>query len=317
MVLGKLSGMRCCLADPVWAHVGPTHGLTLGRWWAHWELRAELLAPVLGLGLLYGLGWWRLRRKGAGEAASAWRLTAYLLGLGLILVALLSGIDALGEQLFLMHMVQHLLLMMLAAPLLLLANPLPVLVWGLPTRLRRSATRPLRRGALPRRLLAAVATPQASLLAYIGLFWLWHVPAAYDAALTRPLVHDLEHLSFFGTAMLFWWHVVGAAPRLHGALTGSRRLVMLLVAFAFNEILAVAISFASAPIYPYYAAQARGQGISVMDDQMIGGAIMWIPGGMMYGLAAVLLIASMLDQESRAARATEPPTVDASATARV
>ncbi|MCB0215750.1 MAG: cytochrome c oxidase assembly protein [Chloroflexi bacterium] len=317
MAFGSLNRTLDGLSEPVLAHVGTSHGLTLARWWAHWELRPELLVPVLGLGLLYGLGWWRLRRRSGADAVSAWRLTAYGLGLGLILVALLSGIDALGEQLFLMHMVQHLLLMMGAAPLLLLANPLPVLVWGLPARLRRAATRPLRRGAAPRRLLAALATPQVSLVAYIGLFWLWHVPAAYDAALTQPLVHDLEHVSFFGTAMLFWWHVVGAAPRLHGAVTVSRRLVMLLVAFAFNEILAVAISFAAAPIYPYYAAQARSQGISVMDDQMIGGAIMWIPGGMMYGLAAILLIAGMLDRESRAARAIAPPTVDASAVARV
>ena len=147
---------------------------------------------------------------------------------------------------------------------------------------------------------------------YIGALWFWHAPAAYQAALVDERLHDLEHLSFFLSAMAFWWLVIGAAPRLHASASFGLRMVILLVAFAQNEILAVILSFATRPLYPIYAERSRGASLSALEDQMIGGSIMWIPGGMMYVIAAVLMIAFHLDREPR--RGTDEGGTDAGAT---
>lgn len=304
-------------------HVGTSHGLALTDWWRHWDLRVSVLMPLLLVGLLYTRGWLRLRAKAAQarlrrlavparaadpaprtsvEAAppspfGMWRLSAYWTGLALVATALLSGVDSLGEQLFAMHMVQHLLMTMLAAPLIILAAPYPCLIWGLPERLRRRWTAPLRRRSMLRRFLAGLSRPQWVLALYVGLLWAWHTPAGYQAALQQPIIHDLEHLSFFGTAMLFWWVVLAAAPHLQGPQPLGSRLALLILAFIQNEILGIVIAMADAPIYPYYAALPRLQGISVMDDQMLSGLLMWIPGGMMYGLAAILTLAHALGRQ--------------------
>jgi cytochrome c oxidase assembly factor CtaG len=131
---------------------------------------------------------------------------------------------------------------------------------------------------------------------------MWHTPAAYDAALRHEIFHILEHTSYFVTAMLFWWHVSGSAPRLHGRLSYGLRIAYLLSALVPNEILGVVISLAGQPIYKHYLGVPRVSGLSVMDDQTLGGALMWVPGGMMYALGAVVLLARMLDEEEKESR---------------
>lgn len=270
-----------------------------GRVWLSWEWRLEVLLALAGLGAFYALGWWRLRRRGRQQLANGWRLAAYMSGLAVVGVALLSPIDTLQSLLFSMHMVQHELLMMVAPPLLLLANPFPFFLWALPPESRRAFTGVFATGMPVRRVLRQVTRPRIAWLLYVGTLWLWHYPVAYDVALRYELVHDLEHMTFFWTAVLFWWHVVGAAPRIDRTLGYGFRIAYLAAALAQNEILAVAISFAGQPLYPYYTTVPRIWGLSVMGDQMLGGAIMWIPGGMMYVLAMVILIARLLDAEEK------------------
>lgn len=264
-----------------------------------WEWRPEVLSVLLFLGVTYGLGWWRLRRSGHRGLANGWRLAAYLSGLMAVALALLSAIDALQSLLFTMHMVQHELLMMVAPPLLLLANPFPFLLWGLPTGLRRAVGRLFGQGALFRRVLYRLTAPWLSWALYVATLWLWHYPAAYDAALRYGWIHDLEHLSFFITALLFWWHVTGAAPHIRAPLGYGVRMGYVLAGLAQNEILAVGISLAGRPFYTYYETVPRLWGLSVLDDQRLGGVIMWIPGGMMYALTVIILLARLLDQEER------------------
>jgi putative membrane protein len=111
------------------------------------------------------------------------------------------------------------------------------------------------------------------------------------------LIHDLEHLTFFGTAMLFWWLVIGAGPRLR-SLSRGVRIALLLVTVPVNMAAGVVIAFAGQPIYTYYTTVPRLWGISVMQDQMIGGVIMWIPGSMMFILAALILISRLVQAEA-------------------
>jgi len=262
-----------------------------------WSWRVEIISTLLLAAIVHLAGRWRLRRRGATHLISPWRTAAYLAGLLVIWVALTSPIDVLSGQLFYMHMIQHLLLVMVAAPLLLLADPMPIMLWGLPDALRLEVGRWLRPGATFRKALRAVTPPGLVWLYFVAVLVGWHDPAAYDATLRNEIVHDAEHLSFFVTAVLFWWHVIGAAPRVHRPLSRGQRIAYTVSAVPPTLITGIAISLANEPIYSYYTTVSRVGDITVMDDQRAGGAIMWIAGSMMYLIAALILIARIVGGE--------------------
>ncbi|MCP4428554.1 MAG: cytochrome c oxidase assembly protein [Chloroflexi bacterium] len=268
-----------------------------------WDWRADVIIPLALAGGLYVTGWGRLRKRTQPQSRLVvrWRLISYLAGLFFIGLALLSPIDVLGGQLFYFHMIQHLLLIMIAPPLLLVANPLAFILWGLPNNWRLKAGRGLgrllhRESAFRNRLRSATT---------MGIVWMawtvsligWHDPNAYNAALTYDWVHDVEHLSFFLTGMLFWWHVTGAGPRIHKQVGLIGRIVFVLSAIPPNMLLGVSLAFASEPVYTHYTAVPRITSLSVIDDQRVGGFIMWVPGSMMYIIAALILIATLLQGE--------------------
>lgn len=267
-----------------------------------WEWRPVVVLVLLVLGGIYSLGWVRLRRQGHRSLANGWRLTAYLSGLAVLGVALLSAIDLLQSLFFSVHMVQHELLMMIAPPLLLLASPFPFFLWGVPASLRRALGTMLHRTALFRRGLRRLTSPWLAWVLYVVTLWFWHAPSAYDLALRYEVIHDLEHLSFFWTALLFWWHVTGATPKVHRVLGYGTRIAYVAAALVQNEVLGVSIALASEPLYTYYTTISRSWGPSVLEDQMLGGAIMWIPGGMMYVVAVIILVARLLEQEEKRVR---------------
>lgn len=278
-----------------------------------WDLRLDLIIILLVMGTLYTVGWWRLRKrtsryrtfrqkKGRHELAARWRLVSYFAGLLIIAISLMSPIDVLGQQLFFMHMIQHLLLIMIAPVLLLIANPMPFLLWGLPTNWRRKV------GHTMSRLLHSQGTFRHGLRAVtaVGVVWLiwtisvigWHDPSMYNAALRSEFIHDLEHLTFFIASMLFWWHVTGAGPRIHKQFGQVGRIALVLAAVPPNMALGVVLAFTGTVIYTYYQSVPRLWGIDPVLDQRIGGVIMWIPGSMMFIIAALILISQLVKQES-------------------
>jgi len=266
----------------------------LGRVAGEWLWRPDVLVVVLGLGGLYLLGWLRLRRAGRGHGiAAGWRLASYATGLASVVLALCSPIEYLAELSFTAHMVQHQLLMMGAAPLLLLGEPFPVGVWGLPAHLRRRVGSLLvRPGPIRRAFRTLTWLPVAGGLWTVAL-WGWHYPAAYEAALRYPWLHDLEHLSFFATAVLFWWPVVNPAPRLRrltgGTMYGAR-IAYLVLAAGQNVLLGAVLGIAERVLYPTYAAAPRLLAEwSAVDDQAFGGGVMW-SGSHMYLLALLVLL---------------------------
>jgi len=291
------------LVDGVLRHAVGGGEVLDGHWWAAWDPRGDVLGVLVVLALLHLLGWARLRRRGGAEAAPAWRLAAYLGGLCCLALALLGPLDVYGALLFSAHMTQHLFLMLLAPPLMLWGAPMSTLLWGLPQAWRRRLGGQLAAGAALRRAVTWLSLPSRSWLVYLLVLTAWHVPAAYDLAQGNSLVHDLEHVSFFASAGLFWWHVFAAPPQLHGLLGIGRRMGYLVAAFIHSQILGIVLAFAPAPLYPYYAARGGALGWSVMDDQAASGAIMWVPGGMVYGLAMIVLAAAMLDREAKAVAA--------------
>jgi cytochrome c oxidase assembly factor CtaG len=205
----------------------------------------------------------------------------------------MSPIDVLSAQFFYMHMIQHLLLVMIAPPLLWIANPMPVAMWGLPAPLRLEVGRWLRPSAPFRRLLRSLTTPGLSWLYFVAALVGWHEPAAYNATLQYELLHDLEHLTFLGTAMLLWWHIVGAAPHIHSRMPIGVRIAYAVAVVPVNMLTGVAISFATEPLYNYGGVPRLGS-LTVLEDQMLGGVIMWIPGSMMYLIAALVLVAGLV-----------------------
>jgi len=257
-----------------------------------WDVRLDVSLILVVLGTLYVLGWRTLRRteKYPGILASGWQLTAYLAGLGLVALALMSPIDTLGGQLFIFHMVQHLLLIMIVAPLLLLGNPFPFVLWGLPRPIRQPIGRLFRRKSAFRQLLTTATNPGISWLIFTAFYVGWHDPNLYNAALRSDAVHDFEHLSFLLSAILFWWHIIPAAPYLRQPMPIFIRLGYLLAAVVPNMATGASIAFASEPIYTYYTAIPRVMGFTVMQDQMVGGIIMWVPGSMMYIVAAIIVV---------------------------
>ena len=273
-----------------------------------WDWRIEvILVPVLA-GALYTQGWRRLRalRKREsrstgerGRLATGELLAAYLGGLLILGLALVSPIDVLAGQFFFMHMIQHLLLVMVVPPLLWFASPLPFVMWGLPARARRQAGNLLRPRSSFRRRLRSLTSPGMVWMLFVAALLGWHDPNAYHAALQDELVHDLEHLSFFVTAMLFWWHVMYAAPHIHRRLARGARIAYVLAAVPPNMAAGATIAFSGQPIYTYYIGVPRLWGMTVMQDQMLGGTIMWIPGSMMYIIAALILVARWFQEEEQ------------------
>ncbi len=268
----------------------------LGRW----EWRFEVLAVLVPLGILYTLGWYRLRRQGSKQRLATWpRLVSYLSGLFCLAIALISPVDRLGGQLFFMHMIQHKLVIVFAAPLMLLANPFPFMLWALPTRLRRQAARPFRRGALVRQGLSKVGHPVVTWLIFITIYIGWHDPMAYNMALSHEWVHDMQHISFAVGSLLYWWPIIGAAPRVHGKFPAWGKIAYLLVTIPPNMLIGVSIAYASSVTYTYYLSVPRIWGLTVMQDQQLGGVIMWIPGSQMFLMVALFILARMFGREKR------------------
>jgi cytochrome c oxidase assembly factor CtaG len=280
--------------------VVPGHVVPTGPFWAAWVNEPLLL---LGLGVtaaLYWVGWCRLSRVAHGGAASAGRATAFFAGLVTLLVALLSPIAAYSERLFFMHMIQHLLLLLIAPPLLLMGKPLVPVLWGLPTGARRQLARLMLPGRSLSRIGDFLTKPILAVVAFVLTIAIWHVPPFYDAAQGRTITHDLEHLMFFGVALLYWWPVVHPAG-------GRRRLSYawaipyLVPPFVEGMLLGILLTFADTPLYRTYAAMEPTWGISTLGDQQIGGLVMWIPGGLFFLIPVLGILTAIFRQEDERA----------------
>ena len=263
-----------------------------------WAWRSDVAAVVTTLAAVYVVGWVRLHGRRA-SAVPVWRLAAYLGGLLAIVLALLSPIGTLGSVLFVMHMSQHELLAMIAPPLLLLGNPLPVVLWGLPAGLRVRVGHLLEPGGVGRRGLRRATWMPLTWPLYVLTVWLWHLPAAYGASLASSLAHDAQHLSFFVTALLFWWPVIDPAPRLGARIHDAWRVAYVIPAAFQSQVLGLIFAFYPSLIYPQYAAMPRLWGLTALQDQSTAGVVMMQVDGLVYLAAVLLLVARMLGREER------------------
>lgn len=265
-----------------------------------WTLAPELVLPLATVAGLYAVGWWRLARRGARPS---WRPAAGLAGLLALAAALLTPVAALGHFLFAAHMTQHMLLMAVAAPLLLLADPLPAVVWALPRSLRRRTGRLLAGGRPLRAIWEGLTAVPVAALVYAAMLWAWHHPRAYEAALAGEWVHHVEHLAFFGAAVLFWWPVVGPAPRARRPASYGLRIAHVVIAALHGSALAMLLAWSPRVLYDSYAAVPRVTTLTPLEDQALGGVIMWAGSSTVDMLAILALVWRLLAALERPAGA--------------
>jgi putative membrane protein len=252
---------------------------------ASWTLAPGPIVLLASVTVAYVVRWRRVEE-------SPVRLALFLAGIACMAAALLSPIDRLGEQLFAMHMVQHVLLLDFAPVLLIL---------GLSKKLLRPVTRrllPVERSAGP------LAHPAFAVVAYIGIMWIWHIPAVYDLANENAFVHVLEHLLFSAVGFLYWWHVLSPI-RPRARLAGLGAAAYMLSTKVGVGLLGVALTFAPTALYGFYEEQPRYWGLSARDDQALAGAIMALEQGVVMGIALAFLFARMLGESEREDRRAE------------
>ena len=277
-----------------WAHAGEP--IEPHDFWSAWTLSLPIVIPLVATLLLYVLGTRALwRQAGRGRGVRPWRAAAFVAGWLALVAALVSPLHALGEALFSAHMAQHELLMTIAAPLLVLGRPLVPALFALPPGARRGASgwtqRPWFRAAWTR-----ITQPGTAWLLHAIAIWGWHLPRLYDATLQNDFVHTLQHVSFLGTALLFWWTV------LHPSWSGrGAAMISLFTTMLHTGALGAILTVSSATWYPAYAATTRPWGLTPLEDQQLGGLIMWIPGGAAYLIAALALLGNSLRQSERRA----------------
>jgi putative membrane protein len=216
-------------------------------------------------------------------------------------LALLSPIDAVGSALFAVHMLQHLLLMNLAAPLLILGMPPLLSLWILPHRWRRPLAHWWRQRLWLHKLGQWCTRPLVVWSAYGATLWIWHAPLFYEAAIRNELIHRAEHSTFLGTALLFWWILI---YRRQSQLRIEVALLLLFTTALHSGLLGALLTFASRPLYRHYLATAPLWGLTALTDQQLAGTLMWIPVGFLYLGTIVGLVGQWLTAMNRQPPAT-------------
>ena len=245
-----------------------------------WPFAPTLLIGLLLTAAVYLRGWFILRGRDSGRWPARQPI-AFLGGLASIFLALASPIEPFSFLFLQMHMVQHLMLMMVAPPLLWLGEPLFPMLRGMPAPIRTYWLAPCYRSPALRRLAQWLTSPVAAWLLYVGAAWLWHVPRLYDMAMRSPGWHYVQHLTFLAAALVFWYPVVRpypARPRWSPWLL----FPYLILADLQNTVLSALLTFSDRILYAHYAEVPRLDGLSALDDQAAAGVFMWVPGSLAF-----------------------------------
>ena len=283
------------LAGPVAAH-GPVPdappdaaNLLLG-----WNIDPLIALPLIVAGIV----WWRLLgsidRAHPGHPVPAAQRWSFVAGLFVIAVALMSGIERYDTTLFSLHMVQHLLLAMVAPPLIALGAPITQVLRASSASTRQGVVLPI----LHSRVLGVLAHPIVAWIVFAGVMWGTHFSPVFDLSLENRSVHDLEHVLYLASGLLFWWPAVGLDPAPH-RMGHAARLGYLFLQMPQNSFLAVAILFADAPLYPHYATLYGPYGIDALSDQRLAAGIMWFVGDVIFLVALLAVMAGWMRSDSR------------------
>jgi putative membrane protein len=258
-----------------------------------WGFEPSVVIGVVVLSVLYGLAWRRARASGSSHAPGYGRLSLFAISMVLVVLALLSPIDSLGdEDLMVMHMVQHMILLDLV-PITLILSFNKVLL--------RPVTRRIQ--GLERRA-GFFGSPVFGVVAYVVGVYAWHVPAAYDLALRHSGIHALEHLTFSVVGTIYWWHVLSPI-RARRRLTGLGPLAYMVTTKLFIGALGIALAFLPHVIYPFYAHKPHYWGLTPVADQSMAGLVMALEQSLVMGVAFVYLVYRFFDEAAAEQRRRE------------
>jgi putative copper resistance protein D len=283
------------MAGPVAAHgPAPPDPPTIANLLLGWTFE-----PLPTLAILAALSWWiwAVRRVDALHPANPVprrRSVAFGGAMLALAFALMSGIDRYDTTLFSVHMVQHVLLTLVAAPLIALSAPVTLL-------LRVAAPETRRRWILPvlhSRVVRFLAFPVVAWVLFAGFMWVSHFSPLFDAALEDPLLHDIEHLLYLTTALLFWWPAVALDPA-PWRMSHPVRALYVLLQMTQNTFLSVVILNAQTVLYPHYATVQRSWGPTPLEDQQIAAAFMWVVGDLLFLTASFAILLGWSRAESR------------------
>ena len=284
-----LLAMSVCAGSGV-AHAHPGQPLATHDLWAAWP---SAIWPAVGLtlsALLYARGYLAWQRRGRGLRR---RGAAFAAGWLALWAATLTPLDPLSHALLSAHMVQHLLLILVAAPLLAWSAPLGPMLLGLPGRLGSALGTWWQRARLVRGAWRGLSAPLSAWALHAAALWVWHAPVLYDAALANEAAHGLEHLAFMGTALLFWWAVLH--PGRHASwLAGPGGALYLFLMGLQGGLLGALMTFSNSSWYASYRATTNLWGLTPLEDQQLAGVIMWIPAGTIYMAAALGMLGAWL-----------------------
>jgi putative copper resistance protein D len=259
-----------------------------------WTLEPAVALPLLAA----ALGWiWIVRRIDRLHPASPVprrRSVAFLGGLAVIAIALMSGIDTYDTTLFSVHMVQHLLLTLVAAPLIVLGAPITTVLRVATPNVRRTVILPI----LHSRVLRILTFPVVAWVIFAGVMWGTHFSPIFNRSLEDPVVHDLEHALYVGAGLLFWWPAVGSDPS-PWRMPHPVRAMYVFLQMPQNTFLAVTILNSSVPLYPHYATEIRSWGPTALEDQQIAGGLMWLCGDLLFLAAILAIVAAWMAHEKR------------------
>lgn len=283
------SGLLLIAAQTAVAHsVEASLPVTLG--WSFDPLVTTCLTFSLTLYVAGGVRLWS--RSGTGRKTLGRQFAFFFSGWLVLLVALASPVDIAGSVSFAMHMIQHELLMIVAAPLLVLGRPLGIWIWAFPDAWRKTVGGAVRTNVI-RMIWQAITRPLNAWLLHFAALWVWHAPWLFQTALRNDNVHALQHACFLFSALLFWWAV------LRELIGGQRRgmsIVYLFTTMMHTGALGALFAMSGTIWYPYYGASASRFDLSPLEDQQLGGLIMWVPGGLAYVIAGLVLCAGWLMQ---------------------
>jgi cytochrome c oxidase assembly factor CtaG len=275
------------LATPALAHGGEAHADLPG-----WSFEPWALVPLLLSLVAYLVGLVRLARRTGNSGPTLRRNAAlFLLGWLTLAGATVSPLHEGGEHSFTLHMIEHELIMLAAAPLMALSRPLAVMIWALPGAARTGVSN-WTRGGLIHRLWRHATAPVTATLVQLAVIWVWHAPGPFGQALRHEGWHIVQHVCFLASALLFWWAMVFGRQGRSGY--GLAALCLFLTSLGGGALGAL-MTFAISPWYADYAAMGMGLlGLTPEEDQQLAGLIMWIPGGMVHAGAALVMLVRWL-----------------------
>ena len=263
----------------------------MGRLTSHWSWDPSLVYVSVAA-VMYLVGGWRhgtSRNRTPKSGEDRLRELAFAAGLASIVIALDSPIDYYSDQLFWVHMGQHIILLTVSPPLILLGRPWPRIWQALPLNVRAAAGRTLA-SAEWTAPIRAIAKPAPAFILFNANMLLWHIPGAYNLTLNHQWIHDCEHALFFFSGLLFWAHVVDPGPMRARSMTWFVRAVYVAGAMVASWILAILLVVVQHPLYPHYAHLLSRPGhLTALEDQQVAGGMMWVPGSVSYSIALIAI----------------------------